>query len=229
MMDDMAGLGRMHGRAVLWSALASTILGCSGSSPASDDAGAISEETLSCAAPSCCVPVDIDSYQIIVYQSGGEIGIMIGLDVPVPSSDAWSASVDVALSWGVSISCTATIASKPSNFVTLVCPTVRLDYTPACDSALTLELRPRTSTYADTAGTQVVCAGQQGAPLRFAATVACPTCPSLSESSNFQPCDFPYMTCFYGATASNGTSGSLPCECIPNDACGHSSWSCAVY
>lgn len=228
-MDDMTGLGRMHGRAVLWSALASTILGCSGSSPSSDDAGAISGETLGCAAPACCVPVDIDPKKIVVYQSGGEIGIEIVLDVPVPSSDAWSASVDVALSWGVSITCTTAVASKPSNSVTLVCPTVRLDYTPACDSALTLELRPRSSTFADTAGTQVVCAGQQGAPVRFAATVACPTCPSLSEGSNFQPCDFPYMTCFYGATASNGAYGSLPCSCGANAVDGSFRWSCAVY
>jgi hypothetical protein len=110
--------------------------------------------------------------------------------------------------------------------------TVGLGNSPDHDTEGTLgadALRPRTSTYADAAGTEVVCAGQPGAPVRFAATVACPICPSLSESSSFQPCDFPYMTCFYGATASNGTSGSLPCECIPHDPDGLSSWSCAVY
>ena len=228
-MNDMTGLGRIHGRAVLWSALANTILGCSASSLSADDAGAISEKTLACAAPACCVPVNIDPNKIVVYQLDGAIGIEIVLDVPAPSSAAWSASVDVALSWGVSVTCTSLIATKPSNFVTLICPSVRLDYTPACDSALTLELRPRTATYADTAGTQVVCAGQQGAPVRFAATVACPTCPYLSESSNFQPCDFPNMTCFYSAVASNGTSGSLPCSCGANAVDGSFRWSCMVY
>ena len=228
-MDHMTSLGRVHGKAVLWSTLASTILGCSGGPPSSDDAGTNSEKTLSCTAPSCCVPVDIDPNKIVVYQLGGGIGIEIVLDVPMPSSGAWSASVDVALSWGVSITCTAASATKPSNLVTLICPTVRLDDMPACDSALTLDLRPSTSTYADAAGTQVVCAGKQGAPVRFAATVACPTCPYLSESSNFQPCDFPNMTCSYSAVASNGTSGSLPCSCTPNEVYGDLRWSCAVY
>ncbi len=212
-----------------YSVLAAAAPGCSGSSSPADDGGGISSETLSCTAPSCCVPVDINPSKITVYQLGGQIEVGIILDVPEASSNAWSASVDVSLSWGPSVTCTTEISNPAGNVRALVCPMVNLDNTPACDSALTLELHPHTSTYTDTTGTQVVCAGKQDTHVQFAATMQCPTCPNLSESSMFQACDFPNMTCYYSATASNGTTGQLPCNCTVNGVYGDLRWSCAVY
>ena len=205
--------------------------GAGGSAGAGGDAGAggggaTTGQTLSCAAPECCVPLDVNPDKIIVYQSGGQIGIDIILDVPATSTGAWDTSVDVSLSWGPSVTCTKAISISSETYVVLTCPFVPLDGAPACDSTFTLTLRPRSSTFADTPGTQAICVGTAGARLDLPVRLTCPVCPDLSQSSNFQLCDFPNATCNYPAYFPNGNPAQIPCRCIVYY--GVRAWSCSV-
>jgi len=223
----MAHVGWVNWNLVLLSAFASAALGCSdGSAGPSNTGVVVSEQKLSCAAPACCQPMDIDAKKIIVYQANGAIGLDIILNLPEALSNPWSASVEVSLSWGGSVTCTTTVSDHSQKFVALACPSLQVAGAPACDSTVTLGLHPTTSTYADVAGTQAVCTGKPGALAEFAVPLTCPTCPVIS-GSGFDPCYFPNATCYYSAYTPSG-SATLPCRCDMNGVDGDRRWSCAV-
>jgi hypothetical protein len=229
MMLDMAQVRRRDGKRAVLCVLASAALGCGSGSARTIDAGRLpAGEKLQCAAPACCLPVDIDPSKLTVYQSGSDIGIDIILDLPAASADAWNASVGAVLSWGPSVTCTTSIADYAQSFVALTCPAVPTSGAPPCGASATLTLRPSTSTYADATGSQVLCGGKAAAPVEIPVTLTCPSCPALSESSLFQPCDFPQATCNYWATTSSGGTTQLPCTCDVNGVYGDRRWSCMV-
>jgi hypothetical protein len=210
-------------------AAASAVLGCSGDSSGAGGGGVTSSgQTLSCASPACCVPLNIDVSKIIVYQADSAIQISVILESPAASTDAWDASVDVSLSWGPRVTCTTAVSSFDQRFFTLACPSLPLDGAPACDSTFTLALSPRTSTYADSVGTQIRCAGKAGARIEFPLLMKCPVCASLSTPAGGEPCEFPGGRCDYSAYLPNGGSGRLPCDCGLNSASGNRTWSCAI-
>jgi hypothetical protein len=211
---------------MLWSAVAATVLGCS--SDSAGPGGVVTDgQVLSCKAPACCLPLDINLNKVIVDRANSQISIDVILDVPAPITVAWNASVEVSLSWGPSVTCTTAVSSYDQRFFSLSCPSVPLDGAPQCDSTFTLALRPSSSTYADSAGTQVLCAGKAGARVQYSVAMKCPTCPYISGSGS-EPCDYPNATCNYSAYMQNGTFGTLPCTCNLNGVTGDRRWSCAI-
>jgi hypothetical protein len=160
---------------------------------------------------------------------GARMGMVLSLDA-LPSS-WWEIDVEVLLPSGTSVACTSSPrAPADAKTVTLFCPTVALDALPACDSTITLELNPRSSTYPDSTGTHALCAGTGGRQIRVSVPVTCPD--SCGTPSNGRSCNVLGRTCNYTMMAYGGGGGtstaSLPCSCLWNDLLNALAWSCAV-
>lgn len=223
---NMAHVRRAHGRVFLWVAIAVTVPGCNSSS-SSGDGIETSGQVLRCTAPACCLPLDINLSKIIVHRVYSQIFVSVILESPATITVAWNPSVEVSLPWGPLVTCTNPVSSYDQRFFQLSCPPVSLDGAPACDATFTFALRPTSSTYADSAGKQILCAGSPGAPVEVVLPMTCPTCPTISGSGS-EPCSYPNATCNYSAYMGNGTFGSLPCNCSLNSVYGDRRWTCAL-
>lgn len=188
---------------------------------------------LTCGSPSCCVPIAVDPSRVYLSRQsdGGHVTMVLSL-VTQPAS-FWDIDVDVLLPSGAAVSCKWD-RSGPSPYyktVPVYCPTVPLDAIPSCDSAVTIELRPRSSTYADANTTQALCAGSQGRQLDVSVPVLCVD--SCGSPSNGGSCAFLGQSCSYTALGYGGGggtfTGSLPCSCTWNESLDRLAWSCAVY
>lgn len=204
-----------------------------GSSPdlTSPDVSDADTQPLSCGTPSCCVPLAFDPSRVYVDRNsdGARMGMVLSLDA-LPSS-WWEIDVDVLLPSGTSVACTTSPrAPVDAKTVTLFCPTVALDALPACDSTITLELNPRSSTYPDSTGTHALCAGTGGRQIKVSVPVTCPD--GCGTPSNGRSCNVLGRTCNYTTMAYGGGGGtstaSLPCSCLWNDLLNALAWSCAV-
>ena len=201
-----------------------------GSSPdVTSDLSDVGAEDLACGNPSCCVPIAIDPSRVYVYRNadGGRVAMVLSFGTP-PSS-WWDMNVDLLLPSGTSVSCESSLSppAPDSKTVTIFCPTVALDAMPACDSTVTLELRPRSSTYPDSNNAQALCAGTGGRQINLSVPVICPgTCGYVSYAGS---CSVLGQTCSYstmGWGGAGGTSVSLSCECDWNDNLNGLAWSC---
>lgn len=147
------------------------------------------------------------------------------------ASSWWDMNVDLLLPSGTSVSCQSSLSppAPDSKTVTIFCPTVALDAMPACDTTMTIELRPRSSTYSDGNNSQALCAGTGGRQITLSVPVVCPT--SCGYVSNYGSCSVLGQTCDYttmGWGGAGGTTVSLPCSCEWNESLDELAWSCAV-
>jgi hypothetical protein len=203
-----------------------------GSSPdVTSNLGDVGAEDLACGKPSCCVPITIDPSRVYVYRNsdGGRVSMVVNFGTP-PSS-WWDMNVDLLLPSGTSVSCQSSLSppAPDSKTVTIFCPTIALDAMPACDSTMTIELRPRSSTYSDGNNSQALCAGTGGRQITLSVPVVCPT--SCGYVSNYGSCSVLGQTCDYttiGWGGAGGTTVSLPCSCEWNESLNELAWSCAV-
>jgi hypothetical protein len=209
-----------------------TLLALGGCSSDSDGEQA-STGALTCGKPSCCTPLVYDPSRVFVSQTSDGSGVSIGmvLELSNPPSDYWEVNVDVTLPSGKTIPCGSAISPPPSyKHVTIGCPVTPLDSLPACGSTLALELRTRSSTYADGNGSQALCAGTDGQRLKLAVPVSCPEC--AGTVANFSSCSVLGQTCGSWSMSYGGGGGTssvqLPCYCQWNDGADRLAWSCAV-
>jgi hypothetical protein len=197
----------------------------------SGDLGDVGTVEFTCGKPSCCVPIAIASSRVYVYRNsdGGRVAMVLNLGTP--PSNWWEIDVDLLLPSGTSVSCSSSVRAPAldSKTVTIFCPTVSPDALPACDSTLTLELHPHSSTYPDSTGTQALCAGTEGRQVKLSVPVLCPaSCGYVSYGSS---CSVLGQTCSYttmGYGGAGGTMVSLPCNCDWSDYLNGLAWSCPV-
>jgi hypothetical protein len=190
--------------------------------------------SLTCGEPSCCAPIVVDPTRVYVYRTSDSADVRVGmvLSFAARPSSWWDMNVEVVFSSGVSVSCgSGSLFPAPDyNTVTIICPPVALDSLPACDSTITLELRPHSSTYPDSSGAQPLCVGTEGHQVKLTVPVACQD--GCGYPSNGGSCNVLGETCDYSALAQGGAGGnsyvSLPCSCQWNEILNGLAWSCAV-
>jgi hypothetical protein len=205
-----------------------TLCACSsGGNPPESGAGA-----LTCDKPSCCVPLVIRPDRVYLYRSDDSLRIGMVLDLGARPSNWWDVSVQVVLASGTSVSCELSPSPPAPEYktVTVICPASVMDALPACDSTLTLELRPRSSTYPDNSGAPPLCTGIEGRSLKLNLPVVCPN--SCTSPSNGTACSIIGQRCSYSALAMGGNGGTttvlLPCTCAWSEILDRLAWSCVV-
>jgi hypothetical protein len=195
------------------------------------DLSDVGAEDLTCGKPSCCVPITIDPSRVYVYRNSDGGRVVLVLNLGTPPSSWWDMNIDLLLPSGTSVSCESGLNSPApdSKTVTIFCPTVALDAMPACDSTITLELRPRSSTYPDSNNAQALCAGTEGRQLKLSVPVICAD--SCGYPSNGGSCSILGQTCNYSTMGWGGAGGmmvTLPCSCSWNESLNRPAWSCLV-
>jgi hypothetical protein len=195
------------------------------------DLGNVAAEDLTCGKPSCCVPIAIDPSKVYVYRTSDGVRVGMVLNFGTPPSSWWDMNVDLLLPSGT-ISCKSSLSppAPDSKTATVFCPTVALDSMPACDSTITLELRPRSSTYSESNNTQALCTGTDDRQIELSVPVICPD--SCGSPRNGSSCSVLGRTCDYTTMAYGGAGGTstvtLPCSCGWNENLNGLAWSCPV-
>jgi hypothetical protein len=183
------------------------------------DGTIVPDETYTCTAPSCCVPVVIKSKHIWVRGSGTLIMVSMVVERTGGDNLPWATTLEASIA-GHTTTYTSSI-TPPTSPIMVEFPTIVLESAtaPACDSLTALELRVQASTYNDAGNPVCVATGSEVLELQQPAV--CPACPTPGTIASGQACALPYQTC------RNSSGSEFPaCTCIMNYKTGEPWWEC---